>query len=724
MSSIWRVIARAVFSVVVALGLLGSLAACDGGNDGAPGTAGPPGPGVTTEATALKVTITGVSIASKPVVEFSVVNERDVPVVRLDGARMTLAKLIPGTDGNSDAWQSYINRIEVAGSVGPGTQDQIQATTDSGGSLVDHGNGTYTYTFGSDVTAIAAPLAVAYEPALTHRIGLQVSSTTLPAANATYTWRPSDGATSDILNNDIVQTASCNECHGKLALHGGGRLDTQYCVTCHNPGSHDANSGNTIDFKVMVHKIHRGENLPSVEAGGEYAIWGFRDSKHDYSTVAYPQDIRNCSKCHDAADSGTPQASRWSTQPTREACGACHDNVNFETGEGHGEDSVVAANGECSVCHSEGGLAGSVTESHRNPLREASQRYQLNILSVSKTAPGQFPIVKLSVTDPTHSDAPYDLLNDPEWTSSSASLSLLFGWDTSDYHNTGNGSSTTPASAISLNAKTLATASGSGTFTVTSTSAIPKTATGSAAIGLYGRAAADVDGDGVYSDRVPIKSVVSFAPITDTKAVARRQVVDIAKCDQCHDQLTIHGGSRTDEPQLCVMCHNANNTDIGRRPSSASLALDGKREETVDMKVMIHAIHGAGFREKGVVIYGFGNNANDFGEVEFPGIVSNCTTCHSGSSYMPPLASTVLATTADSGGSVADPNDDTNITATAAACSSCHDGETAQAHMEQNGASFGTPQSMVDNGSITETCEVCHAAGRIADVAAVHHVTQ
>ena len=118
-------------------------------------------------------------------------------------------------------------------------------------------------------------------------------------------------ATTGVFSREIVSDTACNACHERLMFHGGGRRDVQYCVTCHNPGSTDAQSTNTVDFTVMIHKIHRGAELPSVVAGGEYYIVGFGNDKVDYSHIEWPQDIRNCQACHDENDDRTPQAQNW-----------------------------------------------------------------------------------------------------------------------------------------------------------------------------------------------------------------------------------------------------------------------------------------------------------------------------------------------------------------------------------------------------------------------------
>jgi len=710
------------------------LVGCDGstgstgpiGPAGPTGGTGPTGPAVlevSTEQSSLVATITSASINSQPVVNFTLVDQDGLPYVGLTSVRFTLSKLIPGQNGDSSQWSSYINQTETADGNGPGTTDTIQATSDRSGELVNNQDGSYSYKFENDVTAITSPVAVTYDSTLTHRLAMQISGGGLPATNAIYDFRPSDGAISDLFSRQIVKIESCNECHGKLALHGGGRLDTQLCVTCHNPGSTDANSGNTVDFKVMVHKIHRGEGLPSVEKGGEYAIWGFRDTKHDYSAVELPQDIRNCSKCHDDADSDTPEAIAWQVNPTIEACGSCHDDVDFAQGIAGGHDGgVMLDNSNCTVCHTEGGFVGSVASSHTIGGKVAAADFNYNILNVINTGPGDFPAVTFSVTNPNNSDAAYDLSTDPAFTAGGgvSRLAIDLAWDTDDYSNTGSGSGA--ASTVSINGLS-ASDNGDGTYTATSTVAIPIDATGTGAVAIEGHPAGDIDGDSAFTDRLPVKSVVDYFTITDTNVSPRREVVENAKCNACHDQVSLHGANRNGEVQLCVMCHNPNNTDINRRPADVASTSDGKVEESIDFKTLIHSIHASGMRENDFVVYGFGGTEHDFSHVHFPGILNNCETCHAAGTYELPLGGNVLASTISTGTDLADPEDDSNISATAAVCSSCHDSALAEAHMTQNGgASFDTSQADVSNLIVIETCQFCHGPGGIKDVKDVHNI--
>lgn len=770
----------AIAGVVLALGLAG----CEGddGDRGPPGPAGPPGESTETvvrrgDVTALTVEITGAEIGSPPVVEFQLTDQDGLPFAGLPANTLefTIAKLVPGSEGDTNRWQSYINDVEEPG-VGPGTEERVQATTDSGGELVDHGDGTYTYTFGTDVAEVNEPINVPYEPEFTHRVALAIRSSTLPAVdNAIFTWQPSTGTTSNIPSHDVVTTASCNECHGRITAHGGPRNDTRMCVTCHNLGSADANSGNTVAFPVMIHKIHMGEELPSVQAGGEYAIYGFRDTRHDFSHVGFPQDVRNCTKCHDPADEATPDADVFASSPSIEACGACHDDVNFATGENHA-GGIVQDNSECTVCHAEDRIAGSVQASHGIPGKEAAQRFVYNILEVMSTAPGETPSITFSVTDPTEGDAPYDVLNDSAFTGGGASLNMDLAWPTTDYTNfdpdTGAVTGAAPARPLSFSLLDPAnvTDNGDGTFTATAPIAIPASLEGSGAVAIEGHPAGDFDGDGTFDDQVPVTGAVEFFAVTDDAPQPRRMVVDAAKCQNCHgenDGLAFHGNNRTDNVQLCVVCHNANNTDLAQRPTDPDgmedgvneAAADGLEERSIDFKRMIHAIHASDKRSDPLVVYGFFNRSHDFSELGFPGDLGNCETCHTGGSHRLPLAGNVLATTVDTqatvnnasnfgtsdfipaDGSAADPGDDGNVTATAAVCSACHDTMQARAHMLDNGAGislempgsgttgvgtsgFDVLQSDVDRGTVIESCTVCHGPGRIADVDVVHGLAE
>ena len=151
---------RAAFAGLLTM----TLGGCGDGDDGDTGPAGPPGPAAPVSATSLDMQITGVTIQSSPVVEFNVANQDGAPFTGLTTAdlRFTVAKLMPGSLGNPSSWQNYINREETA-EVGPGTGNTaLQATRENDGTLVDHGDGTYTYTFATDITNVTTPVANVY----------------------------------------------------------------------------------------------------------------------------------------------------------------------------------------------------------------------------------------------------------------------------------------------------------------------------------------------------------------------------------------------------------------------------------------------------------------------------------------------------------------------------------------------------------------------------------
>ena len=77
-----------------------------------------------------------------------------------------------------------------------------------------------------------------------------------------------------------------------------------------------------------IHKIHMGEHL--AKKNYNYGVLL-------YNETLFPQDLRNCTKCHDGSATSTAQTTQgdnWKNVPNRLACGACHDGINFATGMG------------------------------------------------------------------------------------------------------------------------------------------------------------------------------------------------------------------------------------------------------------------------------------------------------------------------------------------------------------------------------------------------------
>ena len=191
------------------------------------------------------------------------------------------------------------------------------------------------------------------------------------AVDAIYDFTPSggpDGGQVTTSGRDMVTTANCDTCHQVLGgipgdnpeasgagFHGGSRNEVRYCVVCHTEqrkygrteapydpttltfksadGGTDVNTTSTYrvsdrsvgNLPNLIHKTHMGEVLPKKN----YNFGGVL-----FNEVLYPQDIRNCTKCHDPTNATTPQASNFMNVPSRLACGACHDGIDFATGQG------------------------------------------------------------------------------------------------------------------------------------------------------------------------------------------------------------------------------------------------------------------------------------------------------------------------------------------------------------------------------------------------------
>jgi OmcA/MtrC family decaheme c-type cytochrome len=281
-------------------------------------------------------------------------------------------------------------------------------------------------------------------------------------------------------------------------------------------------------------------------------------------------------------------------------------------------------------------------------------------------------------------------------------------YTTQNYTSPQSGSNPGQPIQIDYLATPAVTPNADGSYTKTAAVALPSGLIGgSGVVFLEGRVIAEYEGELVETG-VKSSDPLYFA-ITDTTPQARRGIVDIRKCDDCHKQLSAHGDNRNDQTELCAVCHN---------PELAEF--DADEGDTVgrpfDFKVMVHAIHR-------------GRNLGDLDfEEEFagtyPGKINNCEGCHVPGGYYPVDPTEVFATSVNPGADDSTPVDDTAWTPNAAVCYSCHTTDLARLHIEQQGGSFDATKNAdgSSNEAALENCGFCHGEGRNADVKVEHGV--
>ncbi|MFO1077742.1 MAG: hypothetical protein U1E73_08450 [Planctomycetota bacterium] len=369
-------------------------------------------------------------------------------------------------------------------------QRVIASQADVAAVSVKRALGAFTYTFATAVPATylaplndttslttdeltdAALLAGTYTVGMECRKDYTVGDTTYrDAGNATYDFLVGDATALE--PRQVVTNANCNQCHVEVQAHGSNRTRVENCVLCHTAGAEDRNNsavaggtpGVTVEFKVMIHKIHMGEHLPSVNGVATnpdgtrnyaaipvpYELSGF--SLADFSHVGFPvwpslltpmprdagfttltppeQTLENtlrggvvaCDKCHGDPDGSGPLAAPTQgdlayLQPTRRACGSCHDDWNPEypyqsntlTMPFQADDSA------CKICHGESGDEISVRDAHTHPLVDPTAALGVNIHVTSVTDvdgdddgtfdPGEKVQITMTIKDDGDNDIP------------------------------------------------------------------------------------------------------------------------------------------------------------------------------------------------------------------------------------------------------------------------------------------------------------------------------
>jgi OmcA/MtrC family decaheme c-type cytochrome len=627
--------------------------------------------------------------------------------------------------------EEYASYIVTTATAVTGGATATQPAGDSGGTTTTVATGEYVYTF-------AAKAPAGFNPSLTNRIGIYGSRNLTEwdlgtaYASTTFDFVPAGGTPNP---RDVVRQADCNSCHTVLSFHGGSRVGVALCIMCHQSQNSDPNTGESLDAKVMIHKIHMGSALPSVKYGAaNYQIYG-HGGYSSWSTVVYPSnpgDPRNCAgSCHNPKN-GAAQTTAWEIKPSRAACGSCHDDVNFATGE-----IAYTASGDptpshlpqvddtqCAGCHIPQGelpfdasIIGAHTVDDEAP---GIPGLVFTLTKVTGGTPGTPPTVSFTVKNSAGAGIPMSY-----FTANSGSLSLTMAGPTKDYGYTNFGANATTPGYVTESVIGGASCDGSGDCSYTFTHAVPANAKGTYTVGIEGRLSITLlpgTTQAVTTTYGGTNQIINFS-VDGTPIVPRRTIVAMANCQGCHTYLEMHGNLRNNVT-YCVLCHNPSNTDASTRATATSAVQKALPAEGINFTFLIHSIHTGnklGVAGADYAVVGYGGATSDFGQayasvpaaitntgVLYPamlngavGDTANCTMCHTGGSQdVLPVGLNAVTNPA----ALINPTP-----ATTSACTACHFDVPTLAHASLNtSAQFG------------ESCTVCHGPGAAYDATTVH----
>ena len=528
---------------------------------------------------------------------------------------------------------------------------------DQGGTYTDLEVGHYKYNFGTAMPTDVTPTSTLTLGAYARRTLTDIIGKDYYADNVLMDFRP-DGAKADATWGAMAIAQHVQQVPRPAGppRRNAPRRRALHAVP-QQPGLGDTTSGETFDGKIFFHKLHNAANLPS---GKPYIAGG------DWSGMTYPQDIRNCTTCHDTT---AAEGAIWMTRPTRAVCGSCHDNINWTTGANH-PGGAAADDIGCPKCHipdSGKEFDASIKGAHVIPTKSRSSRAsRSSIVSVTNAAPGKTPTVVVQDHEQRRQRSRRLEVETASDRSSPARRRAQLGW------------SVRPPSRMQVFDPT------AGTTTYTFTANRPGHRD---RLGASSRATSIAPSRSSGTTAAPTSpfakqqsNPLKYVAVTGTTVTPRRT----AQISQAATRATTFSRSTV------ASATSSTSALPATTPATTDTATP---PESVSFQRMIHRIHTG---EALTQTYKIANAA--YNEVLFPGDRRNCAKCHTSSGYALPLPAGIDAVTT--------PTDYFSPQGPGtAACLGCHDNVDAAAHAYLNTTNFGGKTS-------AEACATCHGTGK------------
>ncbi|MFP6583621.1 MAG: OmcA/MtrC family decaheme c-type cytochrome [Candidatus Hydrogenedentota bacterium] len=643
----------------------------------------------------LNVLLQQVRIADdlRPAIKFMLFDDagNTISLDEITHIEFMMAALERVSVGTPFEYRSYSTVLEDPDGDPASGDEAIQAAYDPAGisGLTQNSEGVFTFKF-------AKALPGDYDRSATHQLGAEivrfsVSDQRTYMANLAMPFRPDGQPVAAV--RDMVSQEACNSCHTQLTANEGLRTEIQLCILCHSSQSTDAETGNSLHFAELIHKIHRGSMLPSLLIDSEpYQIHGIANALVDYSTVDYPQDIRNCVSCHTDA----PQAHFYETAPTMVGCQSCHDRVWYGTFSTKPASfsmhpgGVQENNSQCALCHSpEGNGQAPVALSHLFPVDTPGAPGLALAITGIVTSPGtEGTRVEIAFTARDKDDASIPNLSTIE------RVSATIAWPVAEYQSTVH---EVIASSDGPSEGTLIT-HGDGSYNFTFAAELPVTEENAFVVSLEGRRSFQHRGV-TYKQGATQSEPISFSPEATIPSFRRSIVLD-QKCNVCHLELRAHDELRVGVDN-CVMCHNPNSSDESSRP------FELLPPETINFKEMIHRIHTGTDLAHSYSIFDALGAEHDYTSTRFSGDRRDCLMCHVEESMTLPLPPEALSTVITENGGTTVVSESFPM---GSACTSCHSTDTSIQHA----------LLYTDNATGAESCATCHGESSELSVTAVH----